>query len=256
MSDHAALLEHYRREGWARLGPVLSAEELAALSDRADALMLGEVQIPGLFFQLDSPTGRYEDLEYGLGYRGPRLDYRKLEKLEKDPLFWALIRRPLFGEIAQALIGPEVAMYRAILMNKPAGGGTPLPWHQDGGRLWGLSKDPELQIWIALDDAPSGGGAVWVVPGSHRGGLATPLGGLIPREKAAEMEADAKAVELPARAGEVLLLHNYTWHKSDPSTHGRRRRAISVAYMSGDVRCLRKKGTPRSFVRVFGAEVR
>ena len=61
-----------------------------------DALMLGEVQIPGLFFQLDSPTGRYEDLEYGLGYRGPRLDYRKLEKLEKDPLFWALIRRPLF----------------------------------------------------------------------------------------------------------------------------------------------------------------
>ena len=25
---------------------------------------------------------------------------------------------------------------------------------QDGGRLWGLSRDPELQIWTALDDAP------------------------------------------------------------------------------------------------------
>ena len=49
--------------------------------------MLGEVQYPGLFYQHDSPTGRYEDLEFGAGWVGPSLSYRKLEKLELDPLF-------------------------------------------------------------------------------------------------------------------------------------------------------------------------
>ena len=43
----------------------------------------GRVVIPGLFFQHDSDTGRYEDLRYGEGYVGPSLDYRKLEKLER-----------------------------------------------------------------------------------------------------------------------------------------------------------------------------
>ncbi|MBL8718551.1 MAG: phytanoyl-CoA dioxygenase, partial [Myxococcales bacterium] len=44
--------------------------------------MLGEVVIPGLFFQHDAASGRYEDLELGRGFIGPSLDYRKIEKLE------------------------------------------------------------------------------------------------------------------------------------------------------------------------------
>ncbi len=60
-----------------------------------------------------------------------------------------------------------------------------LPWHQDGGRFWGLDRDPILQIWTALDDAPVAAGCVEVLPGSHRDGLATPLGGLVPAPLAA-----------------------------------------------------------------------
>jgi len=32
----------------------------------------------------------------------------------------------------------------------PDGGGTPLPWHQDGGDHWALDRDPLLFVWIAL----------------------------------------------------------------------------------------------------------
>lgn len=245
------ILAQYRAEGYARLPRVLSDEGLRLLSERSDQLMLGEVTIPGLFFQADSATGNYEDLTYGLGYQGPSLAYRKIEKLERDERFWAVIRHPLFARIARALIPGDIAIYRAIVMNKPEGGGTPLPWHQDGGRFWGLSKDPELQIWTALDDVPAGGGAVEVFPGSHLGGLATPLGGIVPADRVATSGADAAAVELPARAGEALLIHNYVWHRSGRVASGRRRRAFSVAYMSAETKCLRKKGTPRSFVRVF-----
>lgn len=55
----------------------------------------------------------------------------------------------------------DLTLYRAILMNKHAGGGSDLPWHQDGGDFWGLDRDPVLQIWTAMDDAPSTGKAWW-----------------------------------------------------------------------------------------------
>ncbi|MBK9032029.1 MAG: phytanoyl-CoA dioxygenase family protein [Myxococcales bacterium] len=37
-----------------------------------------------------------------------------------------------------------------------------------------------MTLWTALDDAPVASGCVELVPGSHRGGLATPAGGTIP----------------------------------------------------------------------------
>ena len=53
--------------------------------------MLGKVSYPGLFFQLDAQSGNYEELAKGKGFQGPSLRYRKIEKLEHDPLFRALI---------------------------------------------------------------------------------------------------------------------------------------------------------------------
>lgn len=244
-------LARYAALGYARLGPVLSEAGLSALRERADDIMLGRVVYPGLFFQRDPDSGRYEDLTYGQGYEGPTTSYRKVEKLEKDPLFFAWIQNPLFERVARALIDGEICIYRAALFNKPASGGTPLPWHQDGGSFWGLDRDPSLQIWTALDDAPQGGGCVEVLEGSHKGGLATPLGGLVPADRVRAADADARRVPLPARAGEALLIHNHLWHCSGVTRGGHPRRALSICYMSRATRCLRKKRAPRVFTPVF-----
>jgi phytanoyl-CoA hydroxylase len=248
-------LSAYAAEGYARLGPVLSDEGAAALRARADEIMLGRVVYPGLFFQHDTTTGRYDDLEFGKGWRGPSSNYRKIEKLERDPLFFAWLCNPLFERVARAVLGAgegeAVTLYRAVLFGKAAHGGTDLPWHQDGGRFWGLDRDPVLQIWTALDDAPVEAGCVEVLPGSHTAGLATPLGGLVPAALAHARGAEALAVPVPARAGEALLLHNHVWHRSGPNATGAPRRAFTVCYMDARTRCLRKKRAPRSFVRVF-----
>lgn len=244
-------LAAYAADGYVRLGRVLSDEGLARLRERADALMLGQRRYPGLFFQHDTETGRYEDLEYGKGWQGPSLSYRKLEKLELDDRFRALIENALFARIARAVVGDAVAIYRAVLMNKPAAGGTVLPFHQDAGRFWGLDRDPHLQIWTALDDAGLEGGCLEVVPGTHRAGLATPLGGLIPEAVVAASENEARTIALPARAGEAILIHNYVWHRSGRSQSGQPRRAFSVCYIDAATRCLRTRRAPRQFVRVF-----
>lgn len=257
LSDEAIdrAVAHYRERGWARLGRLADEATLRELRARADAIMLGQVAYDGLFFQHDSASGRYEDLEYGKGWKGPSLAYRKVEKLEKDPLFFAWIASEPFRRVA-ARVYPRLAedgitLYRAFLMNKHAGGGSDLPWHQDGGTFWGLDREPTLQIWTGLDDAPMGGGCVEVFEGSHAGGLATPLGGVVPADKVAAAGADDRATPIPTEAGEVLLIHNHVWHRSGRSTTGRPRRALSVCYMDGATRCLRQKRAPRTFVRIW-----
>lgn len=249
--DLGPALEAYRRDGIARLGPVIDPAFLATLRDRADDLMLGRLRIEGLFFQHDSATGRYEDVPYGRGYEGPSNRYRKLEKLEKDDRFRALLENALFERIARALIGPSVSIYRAVMFNKAARDGSPLPWHQDAGRFWGLDRDPQLQIWTAIDDAPEDAGCLSAVLGSHARGLVTPLGGVVPKPAIDAWDPEAHAVAFPAQAGEVLLVHNFVWHKSGPNRSDHPRRGFSVCYMDGATRCLRTKHAPRSFVRVF-----
>jgi phytanoyl-CoA hydroxylase len=243
-------LQRYAEVGFARLGKVLADDAMTALRARADAIMLGQER-ERFFFQRDSETGQYGDLEHGKGWTGPGLDYRKIEKLENDPLFFAWIGNALFGRVARAVIGDRVTLYRAVLFTKAAHGGTDLPWHQDGGRFWGLDRDPVLQIWTALDDAPAEAGPVEVIPGSHRDGLATPLGGVVPEPLWRARMASESAVPLPARAGEAIVIHNHLWHRSGRNTTAAPRRALTVCFMDAETRCLRRKRAPRSFVRVF-----
>jgi hypothetical protein len=250
--DLAEPLACFARHGWARLGRVASEEALAGLRARTDDLMLGNVVHEGLFFQKDSGTGRYEDLSFGRGWEGPSLEYRKIEKLEKDDRFRAWMENPLFERVARALIPGPIAVYRALLFAKSAAGGTALPWHQDGGSFWGLDREPFLQIWTALDDAPEAAGCVECVDASHAGGLATPLGGTIPADVVRAARAEERVFRLPAEAGEAILIHNHLWHRSGTNATGRPRRAFTVCFMSADTRCLRKRKTPRTFTRIFG----
>jgi len=251
--DVAGALARFERDGYALLGRVASDDALDAMRARTDDLMLGRVVYPGLFFQHDTTSGKYEDLTYGHGWEGPSENYRKIEKVEVDPIFGAWIGNPVFERVARAKIAGDIVIYRAVIMAKRAQGGTVLPWHQDGGKFWGLDRDPELQIWTALDDAPEDAGCVEIVPGSHRGGLATPVGGVVPANILAGSDAEATRVALPARAGEAILIHNHAWHRSGVNRTGAPRRALSVCYMPATTRCLRKRRAPREFHRVFPA---
>ncbi len=249
--DLDAVLADFAAHGFARLGRVLSDDGLAALGTRVDDIMQARVQHDGLFFQRDSATGRYEDLEFAKGWQGPSGEYRKIEKLELDPLFRAWMTNALFERIARRLIAGPIALYRAVLFTKSVAGGTALPWHQDGGRFWGIDRPAELQIWTALDDCPVDAGCVEVLDGSHAAGLATPEGGVIGEALLQSVSAEQRALPVPTRAGDSLLIHNHLWHRSGVNRTGRRRSAVSFCYMSAATRCLRTKRQPRTFVRLF-----
>ncbi len=225
----------YDRDGYLRLGKLLSDEELAVLRERIDAIMLGRIRYPTLQMQLDT-GGRYNDLPDPVeGFLGETLEYRKIQGLEADPLVLEFIRRDLFREICARHYGAHaaVSVFRVMMMNKPAGRGTYLPWHQDAGDVWKLDRDPLVTLWVALDPSTRANGCVQVIPGTHRLGLLSRNGSNI-SAAGTERYCREEAIEyLEVAAGEALLMHNWLLRRSDVNRGGTPRRALSACYMDG-----------------------
>jgi phytanoyl-CoA hydroxylase len=243
----------FEEQGWLNLGRVLNDSDLAALQQRIDDIMLGRAAIDydRMLMQLDSIDGRYDHAGVqSRGHKGSTLNYRKIQDLEYDPLYLAFMQRPIFRDACARIYGPEVpiAAFRAMFMNKPAGRGTWLPWHQD--RWHHNDRDPLLTVWTALDPATQANGCVQIIPGSHKR-LVNPdhCSGFLTDEQSAEILKTAKPIHLELAAGEVALLHNWLLHASDVNRSGVSRRAFSTCYM--DARTL-VHDKPCDYTRIFG----
>ena len=181
------------------------------------------------------------------------MNYRKIQDLEWDPVFLEYMQGPLFRDICLRAYGAEarVSCFRAMFMNKPAGQGSVLPWHQD--RWNDMDRDPQVTVWTALDAATRQNGCVRIIPGSHRE-LVNPEhpSGFLTEEQVAGKVNDAEAVFLELEAGEVALLHNWLLHASDINHSDRSRRAFSVCYM--DAATAYTDGRPTTFPVIFGED--
>jgi hypothetical protein len=242
----------YQNDGYLRLGQVASDEDFAALQRRMDEIMLGTaaVNYDRMLMQLDSDSGQYNDAgPQTKGFKGATLNYRKIQDLEYDPLFLKYTQHPLFEEVCARAYGKgtPVACFRAMFMNKPAHKGTVLPWHQDRWPM--LNIDPEVTIWTALDPATVANGCVKIIPGSHRALVNPEHGsGFVTKEQADEIVARHTPVPIELKAGEVVLLHNWTLHHSETNKTSVPRRAYSVCYMKAST----KASNGETFNRVFG----
>jgi phytanoyl-CoA hydroxylase len=247
----AAEWAQYERDGYLRLGKVLADEELAALQQRIDDIMLGRAPVgyDRMLMQLDRVPGETDAPgPQTKGHKGATLRYRKIQDLEYDPLFLTYLQQPLFRHICTQIYGPQaaVACFRAMFMNKPAREGTVLVWHQD--RWTHLDRDPLITIWTALDPATQANGCVEIIPGAHHC-LINPEhnSGFLTDEQAAELLQKNERVYLELAAGEAVLLHNYLPHGSGVNSTDIPRRAFSVCYMDAATKASNGEHYPRVF---------
>jgi len=237
--------KQFDEEGWVKLGQVVRPEGLQALQREIDAMMLGTAGVPydKIMMQLDSTTGRYEDMgAQTLGHKGASLQYRKIQNLDRDPLFMAYMRSPLFAAACTRVYGEgtPISSFRSMFFNKPAkrpgqtAGGTVLPWHQD--RWAHLDRDPQLTVYTALDPATAETGCIHLIPRSHKLGVLNPAhhSGFLTEEQAREHCPEERRIKLELEPGDVALLHNYTLHQSGQNFSDQPRRAYSVNYMDAN----------------------
>lgn len=223
----------FERDGYLRLGRVLDDQGLHRLQTRLDDIMLGKAatDYEGLLMQLDGSNAQTK------GFKGATLDYRKIQGLEADAVFGPYVRDPLFRDLCRHVYGDgAIACYRAMVMNKPAHGGTFLSWHQD--RWSALDRDPLLTVWTALDPSSAASGAIRVIPGSHHAGLINPEdpSGFLTRDHVSAHCPPERYVTIEAEAGEAIVLHNWLLHSSDVNPTDAPRRAFSVCYMDARTR--------------------
>ncbi len=249
MADLDSALTQFETDGYFVLPQFLDPADIHGLQERIDAIMLGEapVDYDQIWMQLDTDSGKYEDLQWGgNGFRGASLAYRKIQGLETDARFHAFITSPFFVELCRHVYGAEVpiAAYRTMFMNKAAGKGTWLPWHQD--RWTHLDQDPLLTVWIPLDPATVENGCVQIIRGSHRKGLLNPEhpSGYLTEAQTEEHVRPEEIVFLTAEPGDLIVLHNLLLHASDVNRTAHSRRALSVCYMNGHTRNLDAPQTP------------
>jgi phytanoyl-CoA hydroxylase len=225
----------FQRDGFVRLGPVVEAERLGALRRRADDLALGRSRNPAIQLQLDT-GGDYESLPGAVGQaEQSSILYRKIQGLESDDLFAGLLHQPLFRDLCARIYGAHapISIFRAMVMNKPAGQGTLLPWHQDGGDVWALDRDPLLTAWVALDAATQANGCMEVVPGSHRLGLLSRQGSTLAAEAVERHCPPDRVRPLELEAGHAVVFHNWLIHRSGVNPTAGPRRAFTACFMDG-----------------------
>jgi ectoine hydroxylase-related dioxygenase (phytanoyl-CoA dioxygenase family) len=128
--------------------------------------------------------------------------------------------------VARDLIGPDVRLYWDQSVYKQPNSAAPVLWHQDNGYTY-VEPQAYLTCWIAITDAHHDNGCIAVMPRVHRDGTlvhrTTPVG----EECWGEW---SESVEVPVRAGSIVVFTSLTPHATERNTTGEVRKAYIVQY--------------------------
>jgi len=137
--------------------------------------------------------------------------------------------------IARDLVGPDVRLYWDQSVYKQPNGSEPVLWHQDNGYTY-VEPQAYLTCWIAITDATPANGCVNVVPRVHRDGTLAHSSTLIGEECWGDWST---AVEVPVRAGSVVVFSSLTPHATKRNTTDAVRKAYIVQYIPDGAIALR-----------------
>jgi phytanoyl-CoA hydroxylase len=203
----------YRREGFTVFPKAFSAVQVRKLRAETAAICRGERGSVRGIAPMSSPVSDDEIIRRYLCIHHPH-------KLSQ-PMRKAISHAKILAMLGVAL-GPNVKCMQSMLFVK--GPGKPgSPWHQD--EFFIPTRDRSLcGVWIALDDATTENGCLWVIPKSHESGVIYPTRPLAdPRFDGSPVahgfpggEAQARAAEVPA--GGVVFFNGYLLHQSLANT--------------------------------------
>jgi phytanoyl-CoA hydroxylase len=229
---------HFDDHGYLMVRSLLKGRELQVLQEEIDNIMLGVADANHEKLMMEPDVPGESKPEYSIGLKGASLDYKRIQHLESVPVFLRYIQKSVFREACQRVYGSgaSVAVFRAMLVNKPAHRGARIGWHQD---CWNyLDANPVLTVWTALDPATKESGGLQIVPGSHKSGHISKEDRSGFLTEAMKSEHIRNVVWLNMEPGDTVFLHNQLLHQSEVNCSERRRRALSVCYMNASTQNL------------------
>jgi phytanoyl-CoA hydroxylase len=152
-------LDQYRDEGFVVLAALIEAPLLRRMRDALAELVEKSRRI--------QTHDEVYDLEPGHTADRPRV--RRIKKPHVvHPVFRELLDHPGLKAATQDLLGENVRLYNSKLNVKAPEYGSPVEWHQDWA-FYPHTNDDVTAAGVMLDDTSVENGAMYVLPGTHRG---------------------------------------------------------------------------------------
>ena len=154
-----------------------------------------------------------------------------------DSVYGLAARSARIVDTAETLIGEPVYHFQSKLTAKDPYGGGAWEWHQDYGYWYynGCLRPNMLSMMIALDRSDRDNGCLQVVKGSHMLGRIDHLQ-VTEKQNSADPErmehivAQHEIVPCELDAGDVLIFHCNTLHRSDQNRSPNRRWTLIFCY--------------------------
>lgn len=213
MPSADALLEEYEQNGFAIIRGVLDTETIEEA--RSHVEWLGRKY----------PHLRPEE------YHHP---------LMRNDAFWVrMVTDDRLVDVAERLLGPDLACFTAHYVCKPPRDGQPVLWHQDGA-YWKLDPMVALTVWVAVDESSTRNGCLRMVPGSHRVPIHPPqvrtdVANMLYSQTRTDLVEEwvnrAGVVDIELAPGDVSIHHPNILHCSEPNTSDLRRCGLDIGYI-------------------------
>lgn len=225
----ADIAQAYERDGYFVIKGVFDADEVAALRSETLTICSGERgEILGSDIVSQGAQSAEEAMQRVLAIHFPH---------KFSPIMKSTLTKPAIVEALKAVIGLDIKCMQSMLFVKNAGK-PGQAWHQD--EFYIPTRDRSLAgVWIALDDARTDNGGLWMHPGSHEHGVLWPTHDHgDPRFDSSQEARDFPyeregGVPVDADAGDVVIFHGYVLHRSLNNTRAEGyRRAIVNHVMS------------------------
>ena len=270
MLSHAQT-QAYDRDGYLVLPGFKTAAELAAVRERAQAIVDA--------FEPDAKAGVFSTRNQALTADAAliasadqvhcffeeeafdaqgRLQVPKSRSINKighalhdlDPVFVDFSHGADLAALAADLGIAQPQVWQSQVIFKQPGIGGEVRWHQDA-TFFVTTPHSVTTFWFALEDAALDNGCLWVEPGGHRGPLrehfvreADDRGGERLRLDVVDTTpwpaGSDRAVPLPVAAGTLVVFHGLLPHYSAPNRSPRSRLAYTLHVTDG--RCVYAPG--------------
>lgn len=207
------IIEQYETDGYAVVRNVIDAD------------LIGEAREHIEWLQNRYPQLRPEELHHPL--------------IRNDAFWVRLVGDERLVDIAEEIIGPDIALFTAHYVCKPPFDGQPILWHQDGA-YWKLNPMRAVTVWLAIDESTPENGCLQVIPGSHREPLHTPnlrtdIPNMLSSETGYEIierwEAARGVQDIVLQPGDVSIHHPALLHRSQPNHSAKRRCGLDMGFM-------------------------
>jgi ectoine hydroxylase-related dioxygenase (phytanoyl-CoA dioxygenase family) len=236
-------------EGYVIIEGMLSPEQCQAYIARLDDYAHERRELPPRMAIQREPRVARGELVASVGD-----DVRKISGVAYgDDLFHSLVMHPRVVQIMQQLIGPNLKLFRADVLMKPAGVGSAKGMHQDAP-YWPIQPMALWSCWLPFDPATLENGCMTAIPGSHKRGALEHVHTTDDYVIPADQYDPSQIVAVPMAPGSGMFFHSLLLHGTAENRSAQPRRAIAMSYMMTESRYTGEAPKP-DYLRISGADV-